>query len=154
MGVKQKLNKIIKEAKLLYRASRDGDSNQFHSKCDGKENTVTFVKAKNGRKFGGFVNKAFHSNDGWITDPNCFLFSLFYKECYFYNNNGYMYNGSHPGPEWGNGHDLTLSNGCLSNTNSYCRQKSFNYNGKSNALSGGEQQFQVEDYETYELILE
>jgi hypothetical protein len=51
MGIKQKLNKTIEEAKLLYRASRDGDSNQFHSRCDGKENSVTFVKTKNWRKF-------------------------------------------------------------------------------------------------------
>ena len=51
MGIKQKLNKTIKEAKFLYRASRDGDSNQFHSRCDGKENSVTFVKTKNWRKF-------------------------------------------------------------------------------------------------------
>jgi hypothetical protein len=36
IGIKEKLNKKIKEAKLLYRASRDGDSTQFHSKCDGK----------------------------------------------------------------------------------------------------------------------
>ena len=153
-GIKQKLNKKIKEAKLLYRASRDGDSDKYHSKCDGKENTVTFIKAKNGRKFGGFVSKAFHYNDGWINDPNCFVFSLFYKECYYKNNNDqYGYNGSHPGPEWGGGHDLTLVNGCLSNTNSYCKQSSYNYNGKSNALCGGGN-FQVEDYETYELILE
>jgi len=154
MGIKQKLNKTIKEAKLLYRASRDGDSKQFHSRCDGKENSVTFVKAKNGRKFGGFVNKSFHLNDGWINDPNCFLFSLFYKECYFYNNEGHMFNGNHSGPEWGDGHDISLNDGCLSQANSYCKQKSFNYNGKLNALSGGEQSFQVEDYETYELILE
>ena len=60
IGIKEKLNKTIKEIKLLYRATRDGDSTQFHSKCDGKENTVTFVKAKNGRKFGVFANKPFH----------------------------------------------------------------------------------------------
>ena len=35
-GIKEKLKKTIKDIKLLYRASRDGDTNQFHSKCDGK----------------------------------------------------------------------------------------------------------------------
>ena len=139
---------------MLYRASRDGDSTQFHSKCDGIENTVTFVKSKNGRKFGGFANKAFNSSNKWISDPNCFVFSLLHKECYYYNNNGSMiYGNSSYGPTWGAGHDLYLANSCLNNTSSATNQSSFDYKGKSNALSGGTN-FQAEDYETYQLILE
>ena len=156
IGIKEKLNKTIKGAKLLYRASRDGDKNQFHSKCDGIENTVTFVKAKNGRKFGGFANKAFNSSEQWISDPNCFVFSLLHKECYYYNNNGYMiYGNSSSGPLWGGGrgHDLYFESGCLNNTSGGTNQSSFDYKGKSKALSGGTS-FQAEDYETYQLILE
>ena len=154
IGIKEKLNKTIKEAKFLYRSSKDGDSTQFHSKCDGKENTVTFVKAKNGRKFGGFANKAFNTSNNWISDPNAFVFSLDYKECYYYNNSGYMiYGSSSYGPLWGAGHDLYLASGCMSNTSSTTNQKSFNYNNKTNALSGSTS-FQAEDYETYELNLE
>ena len=154
VGIKEKLNKTIKGAKLLYRASRDGDSTQFHSKCDRIENTVTFVKAKNGRKFGGFANKAFNSSEQWISDPNCFVFSLLHKECYYYNNNGYMiYGSSSYGPLWGDGHDLYMASGCLNNTSSGTNQSSFDYKGKSNALSGSSN-FQAEDYETYQLILE
>ena len=154
VGIKEKLNKTIKGAKLLYRASRDGDSTQFHSKCDGIENTVTFVKTKNGRKFGGFANKAFNTSNSWISDPNCFVFSLFHKECYYYNNSGNMiYGSSSYGPYWGAGADIYLASGCLSNTNSRTNQNSFDYKGKSNALSGGTN-FQVEDYETYQLTLE
>ena len=156
IGIKEKLNKTIKGAKLLYRASRDGDKNQFHSKCDGIENTVTFVKAKNGRKFGGFANKAFNSSNQYISDPNCFVFSLLHKECYYYNNNGYMiYGCSSSGPIWGagNGHDLYMASGCLNKTSGGTSQSSFDYKGKSNALSGGTSS-QAEDYETYQLILE
>ena len=153
-GISEKLKKTIKGAKLLYRASRDGDSNQFHSKCDGIENTVTFVKSKNGRKFGGFANKAFHSNNSWISDPNCFVFSLLYKECYYYNNNGNMiYGSSSGGPYWGAGSDLYMGSDCLSKVNCSTNQSSFDYKGKSNALSGSTS-FQAEDYETYQLILE
>ena len=154
IGIKEKLNKNIKEVKLLYRASRDGDANQFHSKCDGIENTVTFVKSKNGRKFGGFANKAFNSSNAWISDPNCFVFSLLHKECYYYNNNGYMIFGSSSyGPYWGSWGDLYMASGCLNNTTSTTAQNSFDYKGKSNALSGSTN-FQAEDYETYQLILE
>ena len=153
IGIKEKLNKNIKEVKLLYRASRDGDANQFHSKCDGIENTVTFVKSKNGRKFGGFANKAFNSSNNWISDPNCFVFSLFHKECYYYNNGNMIYGSSSYGPLWGSGNDLYMASGCLNNTTSTTNQKSFDYKGKSNTLSGSSS-FQAEDYETYQLILE
>ena len=156
IGIKEKLNKKIKEAKLLYRASRDGDSTQFHSKCDGKQNTVTFVKSNNGRKFGGFANQAFHTSNSWINDPNAFVFSLDYHECYYYNNNGYMiYGSSSYGPVWGSGsgYDLYLASGCRSNNSSTTKDYSFDYKGRVNALSGGNN-FQPVDYETYELILE
>ena len=35
-----------KRLNLIYRASRDGfKSSNFHEKCDGKENTITFIKS-------------------------------------------------------------------------------------------------------------
>ena len=154
IGVQEKLKKNIKEIKLLYRASRDGDSTQFHTKCDGIENTATFVKSTNGRKFGGFANKSFNRNNQWISDPNCFVFSLDNKECYYYNNNGNMiYGASSYGPAWGAGHDIYMANGCLSKSSGGTNQSSFDYKGKSNALSGSTS-FQAVDYETYQLILE
>lgn len=55
IGIKKTMKKKIKNLNLLYRASRDGNHIQFHSRCDGKENTITFVKSKNGRRFGGFT---------------------------------------------------------------------------------------------------
>ena len=155
MGVKNKLNKEIKEVKLLYRASRDGDSTQFHNKCNGVINTVTFVKAKNGRKFGGFASKSWHSSNQWISDDKAFLFSFYYYECYYYNSgSNWIYGSSSYGPLWGAGYDLYLASGCLSNNTSTTKQSSsYNYNGKTFTLSG-ENNFRAEDYETYELILQ
>ena len=210
-GIKQKLNKVIIRIKLLYRASRDGDNNQFHIKCDGKKNTVTFVKTLNNRRFGGFANKEWSSNDTSVNDPNAFLFSLDNNECYYlnyninsnekearrkrkkrrgftkvihnnsfsiYNSNNYynnynysdnylnnsskncsnydsLYCSGSNGPIWGNSNykDLFIANGCLSNKNSFSNQKLYDYNGRVNALSI-ESNFRIEDYETYELILE
>ena len=157
IGIKKKLKKSIKSAQLLYRASRDGNHTQFHSKCDGKENTVTFVKAKNGRRFGGFANKPLSSNCEWIgiMDPNAFVFSLDFNECYYYyNSEGFaLYGSKYYGPNWGYGHDLSFDPDCFNNYKSITRQSSYNYNGRNNALSG-EVYFQPEDYETNELILE
>ena len=64
-----------------------------------------------------------------------------------------IYGSSSYGPLWGAGHDLYLASGCLSNTTSQTNQNFFEFNGETNALSGGKN-FQAEDYETYELILE
>ena len=156
VGIKTKLNKKIKEVHLLYRATRDGDSTQFHNKCNGKLNTITFVKAKNGRKFGGFDNLGWNSNNAWIQDKNAFLFSLDSNDCFYYSSgNNMIYGSSSYGPLWGGGsHDLYLASGCLSNNSSTTYQTpSYNYNGKTFALSGGNN-FQAEDYETYECILE
>ena len=64
-----------------------------------------------------------------------------------------IYGSSSYGPLWGAGSDLYLASGCLNNTNSASNQKSFNYLNRVNALTGSSN-FQAEDYETYELILE
>ena len=154
-GIYKNSNKIIKNIRLLYKASKNGDSgNAFHSKCDNERNTVTFVKAKNGRRFGGFTEKGWNSDGRWFIDLNTFLFSLDTKECYFYKEGSCMYGGSYYGPEWGGGSDLYLDDNCLSSNNNCSRESiNFEYYGKKDCLSGGEH-FQIEDYETYQLVLE
>ena len=153
-GILKKLKKKLKDIKLLYRASRDKDSSStFHSKCDGIPNTVTFIKARNGRKFGGFSEKAWNTNGGYYVDNNTFLFSLDSKEHYFYNGGNCMYGNSSYGPFWGPGHDLYISNNCLSNNSGSNQSASFDYYGRTNCLSGNTS-FQTEDYEVYQLTLE
>lgn len=66
-----------------------------------------------------------------------------------------IYGSSSYGPLWGGvSHDLYLASGCLSNNSSTTyKTTSYKYKGKTFTLSG-ENNFQVEDYETYELLLE
>ncbi len=62
---------------LLYRATRDGFTSQsFHSKCDGKENTITIIKSHLNYVFGGYASSAWHSSGRYINDQNAILFSL------------------------------------------------------------------------------
>jgi len=69
------------EWELLYRASRDGFSAEdFHSKCNGTENTLTVIKSESGNVFGGYTGKAWSSNCKFVSDPNAFIFSLINKE--------------------------------------------------------------------------
>ena len=64
-----------------------------------------------------------------------------------------MYGHSSYGPLWGSGYDLYLNNSCLSNSSGSNQSSSFEYNGKTNCLSGNTS-FQTEDYEVYQLTLE
>ena len=75
------LDSITKPTKvtLLYRATTDGfASTFFHSKCDGKANTVSIVKTNSNFVFGGYT-AAMWSNPGstiFSTDSTAFIFSL------------------------------------------------------------------------------
>ena len=67
---------------LIYRASRDGYmAFNFHEKCDGYKNTITFIKAGSiGRIFGGRCNVAWSTPKGklgkFCADEDAFIFSL------------------------------------------------------------------------------
>ena len=62
---------------LLYRATRDGFTvDEFHSKCDGKANTITIIKNNLDFVFGGFCAEQWTSEFCWVVDPKAYLFSL------------------------------------------------------------------------------
>ena len=64
-------------ASICYRASTDGDeAEDFHEKCDGKENTVTLCRSENGVCFGGFTSKKWASGGDFFEDPTAILFNL------------------------------------------------------------------------------
>ena len=70
------VNKNVKS--LLYRGSRDGfGSSAFHSRCDGKSNTVTIILNDQNHVFGGYTSVAWYSGPGsYSTDSSAYLFSL------------------------------------------------------------------------------
>jgi hypothetical protein len=49
--------------KLLFRASKHGkSSSSFHSKCDGKYDTITFIKSTTSKRFGGYTAMSWDSS--------------------------------------------------------------------------------------------
>ncbi len=63
--------------RLLYRATRDGFKvSAFHSRCDGKANTITIIKNNLNYVFGGYASSAWHSNNATNSDSNAFIISL------------------------------------------------------------------------------
>ena len=70
-------NSPEKKYRLIYRASRDGDSaNKFHYLCDKYSNLIILIETQKGLKFGGYTSSKFRSSSHLKFDNNAFLFSL------------------------------------------------------------------------------
>ena len=154
-GIKKKQNKTIKKFTLLFRASRDGySSSNFHSKCDGKVNTLILVETTNRRRFGGYTECQWDQSSSSKTGPYSFIFSLDNKKIY-YSKNGTnsIYGYSDRGPAFGGGHDFYICNGCNSSNSSENMGSSYENDGKKYPLTGSNN-FLVSDYEVYQLELE
>ena len=72
---------------LLYRKTRDGSEPQnFHDKCDNKENTMILIETTKGYKFGGYTELDWNGNNKEKEDKQTFLFSLNNKKKYISTN--------------------------------------------------------------------
>jgi len=152
-------NGKIKEINLLYRATNDGDNcKNFFEKCGNKGPTVSIIKTKNNRIFGGFSTAEWNDKKGAIRlyDKSAFLFSIdnmqkyeilkpeFAIECYplenclVYGNNG-------------DGAGLYLENNFLQSTNSYENHKTRVYNVPSDYCLTGQNKFEIEEVEVYQV---
>ena len=153
-GIVQSLNIPIKRLELIYRASRDGDnSKNFHNICDGKSNTLTVIKTSVGKRFGGFSQASWSSDQRYAYDKKAFLFSFDEKEFYFIKGEQSEYAllcNKNYGPAFGKGPDFYISSNCRNNS-SFTKQESFDYKGKTDTLVGTAK-FSAIDYEVYQII--
>ncbi|CAB4429977.1 unnamed protein product [Rhizophagus irregularis] len=146
------------EFKLLLRGSRDGFTpDKFHSLCDNKPKTVTFIKVKGTDEIlGGYNPIIWETNNDWGETKDSFIFSFKYKNGLF--KDGILSNvkaidfaldySQYRGPSFGNG-DLFLFG--FSKTrdydNIYCKQ---NYYEKK--IRDTEDNFSIDDYEVFQII--
>ncbi len=152
---------------LLYRATRDGFTSQaFHSKCDGKGNTITIIKNNLDYVFGGYASSAWNSSNDYINDPNAFLFSLrragvSFKEKFTVKHAHFALNGKPDyGPTFGGGHDIHICNQSNTNTGSYSNfghsynlPNGYTYGGNaSEFLAGNVSQWTTTEIEVYQII--
>ena len=145
---------------LLYKVTLHGDSSsQFHSYCDNKGPTLTLIRNTKGYRCGGFTNQSWASRynpsyggDYNVKDPNAFLFSLEFKEKYpSYDGNNALYDCTNLGPSFGSGSDLSISNSCTQNNSSSCNFPYYFCGTRARALSGGVQNFKVNELEVYKI---
>ena len=123
-----------KKYRLLYRASRDGDSaNRFHYICDKHSNLIVLIKTQKGLRFGGFTSSKFRSTSHLKFDNNAFLFSLDNKKVFNIIPGQYaIYCYDNTGP-------------CFSKGSLYVPNSFFSKYGKTR-IAGGPFQFR-KDYE-------
>ena len=117
--------------KLCYRRSDDGaSSSTFHSKCNGKGDTVTIAKLDNGRIIGGYAGCSWYSKGSYnYSCGGSFPFNVsplghaYRKRNYSngssnsFSHNYWIYDASNYGPTFGGGHDWYVSSNM---TTGYC----------------------------------
>ena len=162
-AVENRINKKIKGIKKLYQATIDGgEASNFHSKCDNIPNTLTIIKSKGNRRFGGFTSETWETKLCYKNDKNAFLFSLDKKKIYNYKNDNFaIFCYDISGPSFGyNGKGLNIigisGNPILNKTLYTCESysKSYNFDGDNNALSedGKGNHIFAEEYEVYQIM--
>ncbi|EXX65014.1 hypothetical protein RirG_137390 [Rhizophagus irregularis DAOM 197198w] len=135
---------------LLYRASQDGnDTSSFHRNCDNKGATIWIAKIKNSTQLiGGYNPLDWDQSFSWKTTADSFLFNFTNgkdistaKRSYVSIQSLAVFCGSSHGPTMGN---LI----CYNNIWSYNNQD----NGNRYSKIGIPENFEVEDYEVFQVI--
>ncbi|KAJ5075500.1 pep-cterm sorting domain-containing protein [Anaeramoeba ignava] len=164
-------NEFFFKIKLGFSAKRDGfDCKNWHSKVDGKGKTLVIIKTKDNFIFGGFTQVGFkYSQNGYINDPNAFIFSLRNdkgdrKPEKFSIQKGkeqfsIYFNYSYFGPFFGNGYSAfpdfhleeNLKTGWSNFGNSYNLPNGITYksNEAKSYLAGSYSSWRVDELETY-----
>ncbi|GBC11714.2 hypothetical protein GLOIN_2v1877169 [Rhizophagus irregularis DAOM 181602=DAOM 197198] len=145
--------------KLLLRGSRDGlTPKKFHELCDGKSNTVTFIKVRGTDEIiGGYNPIKWESNYDWGEAKDSFIFSLKSNDIFF--KDGIISNievadcalwfSTTAGPCFGDDINIYASYE-FTNYDEIHYQKRYYY--EKRIRDDGE--FFMEDYEVYQIIRE
>ena len=146
---------------LLYRATRDGDNfNDFHSRVDNKNSTLTIIKTSIGSKFGVFLEVPFKQTNNAIIDDKSFIFSLDLKKIYNSKKGTSSLNDL---ADVGILLDLfyqpiRIYQKCLSNNESYTNTAKYINNNsyigfeKDYELNNNIKNFKVEEMETFQIL--
>ena len=162
-GINHQLQKKIVKTDLLYRCSRDGDSNDlFHSKCDGIDNTLIIGESTNGRIFGGFTTQKWNDRDEkGINDDYSFLFQINdLKNYYAIKGKGGIFCSRNYGPTFvTNPYYIQF---CFQESGKAFEKKNwdhtnstsnFGYDFNGKWVLEGNNNFTLKDYEVYKLYI-
>ena len=145
--------------KLLYKASRDGDTAEiFHQKCGFKNNTLVLISTTNNWRFGGFTDMSWMDTNDILIDEDdskitysTFIFSLNLKTKYpSIDTNPIIKCGMEKGPTFGKQMDIMIVDNCFTQKSKCNSPGSFGNNmQKKNEFNGGEDEFIVKELEVF-----
>ena len=145
--------------KLIFRATQDGElSSDLHNKVDGKDKTITIIETTKGLKFGGYIDKKWDDNSGWICDDeNCFIFSISLKKIYnpIKGERKYFFNSKH-GPTFS---VFGIKNNLFSKTSLNIKIKDkanerFSGFTEDYELTGGDYEFIAKEIEIFQIEIQ
>jgi hypothetical protein len=142
---------------LLLRGSRDGFTpKKFHTLCDDKSNTVTFIKVKGTEEIiGGYNPLIWKSSDSWGETKDSFIFSFknshnLFKDAIISNvkniENAINYSKCR-GPYFGLDLIIRASNEDTNYNEIYCKKDSY-----EKEIRDTKDKVSMEDYEVYRVI--
>lgn len=155
--IQKQTKKIPSKFVLLYRASEDGGSGKkFHEKCDDKTPTIVIIHSKNNFKFGGYTEKSWSKV---CIDDNAFCFSINLQKIYKIKNNEIAIYGGEEGFGpifYGTSFNFIEIGKCAFSDNNHCCKSNSNYNGveKDYEINGGIENFNIFDYEVFQIIFD
>ena len=143
--------------KLLFDGKRDGgQASIFHSFCDNKGPTITFIQTSDKRRIGGFSMKNWDKNsNNYISDDKAFIFDLDKNEKYNINSKDKaIYSYKLNRPTLGDNYDIKLGdNFCSFKNNSYYYHgNNTYYQYSSNIKNKTTTNFICEEIEVYQII--
>ena len=144
--------KIIFDSRKQSWKRNDNEIN-FYKEINKQRNLLFYIQTETDQKFGCFIN-AIIENDK-VDDKNCFLFNIEGNSVEKYTINESIkamkiYDTKNENLiEFGNGDILIKKEEYKSKCS--CKQRSFNYNGKSNVFIGNKKTFSVKNFYVYQL---
>ncbi|GES84534.1 hypothetical protein GLOIN_2v1868421 [Rhizophagus clarus] len=141
---------------LLLRGSRDGFTpSKFHELCDGKPNTITFIKIKDSQEIiGGYNPLKWESSYTWGETKDSFIFSFKnknnFKDVIISNieNTKSFYFSPLRGPSFGSDDIFIYATNEFANYNTiYCIKSHY-----EKKIRDSQNRFSMEDYEIFQII--
>ena len=147
--------------KLLYQSKVDGlTAEAFHSKCDGKGPTITFIKcifagSSKDSIIGGFSDKDWNTSGKYVCSTESFIFSLTKRvKCTVSDASKALKSDKTIGPSFGQGHDIGILNASFNDC--YIYPNSYNNTAQivdsQNYAGSGRQTFSIEEIEVYTIL--
>ena len=150
--------------KLVYRASRDGDSaEEFHKRCDDIGPNITLIITDKKVKFGGFTVKNWsepkesetkgNSEEGKKKDKDSFCFSLTNLETFQYEEekDRAIFCFENLGPAFSK-KIFSVNDNMLTDGGCFIKEEIKNLE-KDDDISGIEENFNIKDLEVFEIII-